>query len=181
MWYTIFFFAVQIHHCPSSSRGLCCRSACGSSPAVLTGQRNPQAAFLNSVPTANAALINQTVKGKRTLEGGRKLQLLWQLRQSWHVVLFTLCILLFVLFCSSWTWFVFITFFPLLLFFNNSFSTPVPSFLVFPPHSCKRPWRQQYWVEFKFVPARVKTTGTKRGILQENCNSVLDFSPFFVL
>lgn len=64
------FFAVQIHHCPGSSGGLCCRSASGPCTTVLTGQRNSQAAFLNFVPTAKAALINQTVKGKGTLEGG---------------------------------------------------------------------------------------------------------------
>ena len=72
----IYFLAVQINYCPGSGRGLCRCSAGGSYPAVLAGQRNSQAALLNSVPTANAALINQTVKGLKTLEGEREIQLL---------------------------------------------------------------------------------------------------------
>lgn len=65
---SVYFFAVQIDYCPGTSRGLCLRFAGGPCPAVPAGQRNSQAAFLNSVPTATAALTNQTVKGEKTLE-----------------------------------------------------------------------------------------------------------------
>lgn len=62
------FLAVQINHCPGFGGGLCCCSAGGPCPAVPAGQRNSQAAFLNSVPTVTAALTIQAVKGEKTLE-----------------------------------------------------------------------------------------------------------------
>lgn len=65
---SVYLFAVQTHHCPGIGGGFCHRSARGPCPAVLAGQRNSQAAFLNSVPTATAALTNQTVNGEKTLE-----------------------------------------------------------------------------------------------------------------
>lgn len=60
--------AVQINHCPGSGCGLCRRSAGGPCPAVPAWQGNPEAAFLNLVPKATIALINQTVKGEQTLQ-----------------------------------------------------------------------------------------------------------------
>lgn len=63
-----YLLAVQTDHCPGIGGGLCHRSARGPCPAVPAGQRNSQAAFLNSVPTATAAVTNQTVNGEKTLE-----------------------------------------------------------------------------------------------------------------
>lgn len=62
---SVYLFAVQADHCPGTSCGLCHCSAGGPCPAVPAGQRNSQAAFLNSVPTATAAVTYQTVKGER--------------------------------------------------------------------------------------------------------------------
>lgn len=61
-------FTVQNNDCPGSGGGLCRCSAGGSCPTVPAGQRNSQAAFLNSKPTTTAALSNQTVKGDKTKE-----------------------------------------------------------------------------------------------------------------
>lgn len=66
-FFPAYFLAVQINHCPGSGGGLCCCSAGGPYPTIPVGQRNSQAAFLNSVPTVTAALAKQTVKGENTL------------------------------------------------------------------------------------------------------------------
>lgn len=55
--------AVQANYCPGPGRRLCCRSAGGPCPTVPAGQRNSQAAFLNSVPIVT--LAKQTVKGEK--------------------------------------------------------------------------------------------------------------------
>lgn len=64
----VLFLAVQTYHSPGSGGGLCCCSAGGPCSAVPAWKRNPQAAFLNSVPITTTALINQTVKGEKTLK-----------------------------------------------------------------------------------------------------------------
>lgn len=65
-FFPAYFLAVQINHCPGSGDGLCCCSAGGPCPTIPVGQRNSQAAFLNSVPTVTDALAKQTVKGENT-------------------------------------------------------------------------------------------------------------------
>lgn len=66
--FSLYFLAVQNNYCPGSGGGLCCCPAGGPSLTSPAGQRNSQAAFLNSVPTVTAALAKQTVKGETILK-----------------------------------------------------------------------------------------------------------------
>lgn len=86
MSFSVHFLAVQANYCPGPGGRLCRCSAGGPCPTVPAGQRNSQAAFVNSVPIVT--LAKQTVKGEK-LWGRMKLHKLLGHKQTETLVLFS--------------------------------------------------------------------------------------------
>lgn len=86
MSFSVHFLAVQANYCPGPGGRLCRCSAGGPCPTVPAGQRNSQAAFVNSVPIVT--LAKQTVKGEK-LWGRMKQHKLLGHKQTETLVLFS--------------------------------------------------------------------------------------------